>query len=160
MRIATIIALIAVLLTGTALAGDSENGCKLPGTWYGVAPGMGTFVLAYSATGDNTGTDITEWVKLDPALQGLGIAKVSSSRGIWTKTGPKTYDFVILTFFYLANGEVALISRSHGVKNFTDCNTVEVRGTFVEYLTPDWEVWYTAPDATFAVSHRLVLEDQ
>jgi hypothetical protein len=161
MRVATIIALFAVMLAGTAFAGDNGNGCKLQGTWYGAMPGAGSFVVQYYGTGDNTGTDDTEWIKIDDALIAMGFARASHSRGVWTKTGPNTYTSVLLTFYYDAAGQIIWIGRSHGVKKLTDCNTMEYRGTFTEVLNPDMSVAYCYPNDPNVVSdvHRMVLED-
>ena len=77
MRITTIIALFAVLVVGSAFAGDNGNGCKLQGTWHGVSPGVGSFVVQYHGTEDNTGTDDTEWIKIDDALLAMGLVRAS-----------------------------------------------------------------------------------
>jgi hypothetical protein len=54
-----------------AEAGSAGNGCKLQGTWIGEAPypllgGAGDYNLkffaVYHGTGDNEGTDVTEWI--------------------------------------------------------------------------------------------------
>ena len=103
MRIATIISLFAVMLAGTAFAGDNGNGCKLQGTWIGETPYplpdetpmdptddasyILTFFAAYHGTGDNEGTEVLEWINPVPA-PGIGWSNVG---GIWKKVGPNQY---------------------------------------------------------------------
>jgi hypothetical protein len=159
-RITTIIALFDVLVVGSAFAGDNGNGCKLQGTWHGVSPGVGSFVVQYHGTEDNTGTDDTEWIKIDDALLAMGLVRASYSHGIWTKTGRNTCNSVLLTF-YNADGQIAWIGRSHGVKKLIDCNTMEYTGTFTEILNPDMSVAYCYENDPTVVTEvrRMVLED-
>jgi hypothetical protein len=160
MKTKTIILLfVVVLLVGTAFAGDSPNGCKLQGTWYGVIPGAGAFVVQYHGTGDNNGTDDTEWVKLDDALLGMGISRASNSRGVWTKTAPNIYNSTLLTFWYDADGQIAMITRAHGTKLLTDCDTMEYKGTFIEVLDFDMNVLYWYPDPSIGEVRRVLPGD-
>ena len=161
MRIATTIALFGLMLLGTAFAGDDGNGCKLQGTWYSVATDndSNSFVVQYYGTGDTEGTDDSEWVKIGNAWKALGIARLSNTRGLWKKTGPNTYSSVLLTFLYDAEGQLMLISRNYGVKKLIDCNTMEYRGTFTEYLNLYMNVFFSFPDDPTApptIAHRMV----
>ena len=161
MRIATTIALFGLMLLGTAFAGDDGNGCKLQGTWYSVATDndSNSFVVQYYGTGDTEGTDDSEWVKIGNAWKALGIARLSNTRGLWKKTGPNTYSSVLLTFAYNAEGQIIAITRNYGIKKLVDCNTMEYRGTFTEYLNFNMDVWYSFPDdpeAPPTIAHRML----
>jgi hypothetical protein len=141
MKTTTIFVLFALVLAGTAFAGDNGNGCKLLGTWVGEMPyphpegGYYTlkFFGVYHGTGDNNGTDVLDWINSipDPGT------KWSSGRGVWEKAGPNQYRYTLLGHIFDAQtGEIMAVVRHVGLKTLTDCNTMEVI-TRVEYLTPD-----------------------
>jgi len=147
MRIKMIVALFAVMLAGTAFAGD--NGCKLQGTWIGETPYplpddtpmdptddiyyMLKFFTVYHGTGDTEGTDVIEWINPVPGPS-IGWSNV---RGIWKKIGPNKYSYTAIGYmFNVATGDIVQIVRHGGTKLLTDCNTMEVTSG-IEYLAPD-----------------------
>ena len=149
MRTKIMIVLFAVLLAGTAFAGDNGNGCKLQGTWIGEVPYplpdetpmdptddvyyMLKFFAAYHGTGDNEGTEVLEWINPVPA-PGIGWSNI---RGIWKKVGPNQYSYTAKGFFFnKATGAIVMVVRWGGTKHLTDCNTMEAT-SIIEYLTPD-----------------------
>ncbi len=139
MRITLVVALFAVVLAGTAFAGDSGNGCKLQGSWLGRIPTGGIYIVTYHGTGDNEGTDDLEWITGSPTLFGVFpyATSVSSNRGVWAKAGPNKYDFTLLQVGLNADQNIEYIARYSGTKILTDCNTMEVRILAVEILSPE-----------------------
>jgi len=142
MKIRILVVLIAVMLTGTAFAGDSDNGCKLQGTWTGEMPYllaggpdyyMLKFFTTYHGTGDNEGTEVMDWINPVPAPG----TEWSNVRGVWKKVGPNKYSYTGYGYMFdKATGDVVMILRHGGIKHLTDCNTMEATSS-VEYLAPD-----------------------
>ena len=107
MKKVAILAFIAVMLTGIALAGDNGNGCKLQGTWTSGGPyDWWLMTITFEGTGDNNGTyveevinDLGAWLNPPPELWffnpmhpvTIPNAHYTVRRGNWVKTGPKTY---------------------------------------------------------------------
>jgi hypothetical protein len=141
MRIITVVALFAVMLAGTAFAGDNGNGCKLIGTWIGETPYplldnpdfVLKFWLTYIGTGDNEGTEIVEWINFPHAPEVVYIGP----RGVWQKSGPNKYDYTMLSFSSdLTTGQILFpVQRTSGTKTLTGCNTMEATLVY-EFLDP------------------------
>jgi hypothetical protein len=142
MRIITIVALFAVILAGTAFAGDSGNGCKLQGTWMGEAPyplagGPNYYMLkmfvVYNGTGDTEGTEVSEWINPVPTPG----TSWSNARGVWVKSGPHKYKYTKLGYSYdQESGDIVEVLRHTGTITITDCNTALVESS-LEFSTPD-----------------------
>lgn len=164
MRIITVVALFAVLLAGTAFAGDTGNGCKLEGTWYGEDYFMGSFAIQYHGEGNSTGTLHMEMTKFNDVFHQLWIdlTGVSHLLGNWKQKGDKSYSFVRQQTWYISGAAVG-ISRVHGTMRFTDCNTLESRYTYFENFTMDMDLYEEFPMDPEAyppaVAHRLLFKD-
>ncbi len=163
MRTATMIALFAVMLAGTAFAGDSGNGCKIQGTWVGELPqqlpdGSGIYSLKFfsvsQGTGDTEGTDLTEWINPVPAPG----TSWSNVRGIWKKSGPKTYSFTGTGYIYLTStGTIVAAIRHTGTATLIDCDTMEIKES-VETLDADMKPIACVPGIVLTV-HRALLQE-
>jgi hypothetical protein len=145
MRVVTIFGLFAVLLMGTAFAGDSEKGCKLQGVWTtGVASDWFLSTFTFQGTGDNEGTYVMEiindlggWLALplefgNPLGEIIPNARYTVRPGIWTKTGPKTYQtkaqgYVVqrTEMFGTYVDSVAVVFLDKLTITLKDCNTAE-----------------------------------
>ncbi|RQV97144.1 hypothetical protein EH220_04955 [bacterium] len=155
---------LALSIPSSLVAGNSGKACKLQGTWLWEFPyedlGPG-FVLktwaSYFGTGDNEGTDISEYINFPDIFPDFSI---STTRGVWTKKGPNTYDFSILEFWvHRASGSVILVYRYSGTKTMIDCNTLEST-VFVESLDPDTMEPLNEPyEGLSGTAHRVVLRE-
>jgi len=152
MRIAAFFALVAVMLAGTAFAGDSGNGCKLQGTWYGDAPDFSRWIANYHGAGANEGTSDLEFINpiLPPGTS------LSSARGVWAKSGPSTFDYTLIYFLSDAGGNIILAIRDSGVKTLTDCNTMEITNC-TNYVDPETLEPYPGPCVPSTATARRVL---
>jgi hypothetical protein len=169
MRIITVVALFAVMLAGTAFAGDNGNGCKLQGTWVWEFPFplpwdenfALKYLITYMGTGDNVGTDITEPLNSD-FLYGPDLS-LSNSHGIWVKSGPNQYDYTLIGYVTdRASGTIVAGTSTSGTKILTSCNTAEANAVTVPLIPgtmepdPNSEPSYVGS----GVGHRLLLQEQ
>jgi hypothetical protein len=156
-------ALLALPLWQKAEAGDSGNGCKLQGSWLGRLPTGETYIVTYHGTGANEGTDDLEWITGSPTFFGMfpNATSASANRGVWAKTGPNKFDFTLLQVGLNANQQVEYIAQYSGTKILTDCNTMEVRTTAIEILSPaDLQPLVCIPmdpSAPPTIAHRIAL---
>jgi hypothetical protein len=164
MRMTIVIALFAFVLAGTAFAGDSNNGCKVQGTWIGETPYplpssgyyMLKFVITYQGTGDTEGTVRMEFANPIPMP---GTLWSSAAHGVWAKTGPNTYKYTELGFIYDAmTGEILTIVRHIGRATIKTCNEAEFTGT-TEYLNPDYTPQYPGCIPITGLVHRVLLQE-
>jgi hypothetical protein len=167
MRIITVVALFAVMLAGTAFAGDSGNGCKLQGTWVWEFPFplpwdenfALKYLITYMGTGDNEGTDITEPLNSD-FFYGPDLS-LSSSHGIWVKSGPGQYDYTVVAYVAdRASGIIVAGSMTSGTKILTGCNTAEATAVTIPLIPGTMEP-VPGAEPTFVgsgVGHRLLLQ--
>lgn len=168
MKIATIIALFAVVFTGSAFAAGNGNGCKLQGTWVGETPYplpddtpldssddtyyMLRFFSTFHGIGDNEGTEVAEWANAvpDPGTSW------SNARGVWKKSGPNQYTYTKIGYIYdTVNGDILFAVRHAGTLTLTDCNTITVNST-VEYLLAGSTPIMCVPLAT--TLHRVTIQ--
>ena len=150
MKAKIFVMLFAVMLVGTAFAGDSGKGCKLQGTWVGELPyplagGSSYYMLkmfiVYTGTGDTEGTEVTEWINPVPAP---GTAW-SNGRGVWAKSGPHRYNYTKMVYaFNTENGDILPSIRHTGTITLTDCNTALIESVG-EYLNPDMTPFMCVP---------------
>jgi hypothetical protein len=137
MRIITVVALFAVMLAGTAFAGDSGNGCKLQGTWTAEVPyphptnESGWYWLkfyeTFHGTGDNEGTVVLDFINPVPGT-GYGW---SPGRGNYEKVGPNKYSYTMDVYVYdTTTGDIVGIGRHVAMATLKDCNTIEVNTAF------------------------------
>jgi hypothetical protein len=141
MKAKIFVVLFAVMLVGTAFAGDSGNGCKLQGTWFWELPyplpDNPDFVLkfwaTYIGTGDNEGSEIVEWINY-PLPLGLSSP---TARGVWAKSGPNNYNFTMIGFVSQdETGTILQVLLHNGTKTLTGCNTMTATSV-IQYLDPD-----------------------
>ena len=128
MKVKIIVTLFAVMLLAvSAFAGDNGNGCKLQGTWIGETPYalpdntpndpsddvyyMLKFFSVFHGTGDNEGTEVTEFINPVPApgtTWGNG-----GARGVWEKSGSNQYKYTKFGYIYAtANGAYSWLSNT------------------------------------------------
>ncbi|MBN1567198.1 MAG: hypothetical protein JXA73_05100 [Acidobacteria bacterium] len=182
MRITTIIALFAVMLAGTAFAGDSGNGCKLQGVWtVGAADEWILSTYTFQGTGDNEGTFVQEiindlggFLALPPELGNpLGVvipnARYTVRPGIWAKTGPNTYKtksqgYVVqrTEAFGTHFDNVALVFLDNLTITLTDCNTAEVLVETHYFFPGDTVPFYTWSSAgsPYVPMKRLLMSQE
>jgi hypothetical protein len=158
MKAKIFVALFAIMLAGTAFAGDSGNGCKLQGTWlYNASTPLVDnlrFWATYNGTGDNDGTEIVEYINYPQ-----NFVSYSTARGVWKKSGPNKYDYTMIDFLiYRETGEIVTVTRYTGTKTMIDCNTIE--GTiWSEALDPDTMEPNTPPVyGGTGIGHRILLQ--
>ncbi len=137
--------LLAFAIPGIALAGDDEKTCSNMGTWFGVADpldgdmtltGWTTTVTGQSA---NTGVNVIEWPDFDPSL-GLAFPPfseahhISNMRGLWKRTGGKTFDYSFTGFAYSESNERVYIAKVSG-------SVTMLGGCDYEFITAYFEVF-------------------
>jgi len=159
--------LLAVVLAGTAFAGDSGKGCKLQGTWLWEFPFplpwdenfAFKYLVTYMGAGDNEGTDITEPLNSD-FFYGPDLS-LSSSHGIWVKSGPGQYDYTVVAYVAdRASGTIVAGSMTSGTKILTGCNTAEATAVTIPLIPGTMEP-VPGAEPTFVgsgVGHRLLLQ--
>jgi hypothetical protein len=158
MKAKILVVLFAVMLAGTAFAGDSGNGCKLQGTWLWNMPTPISdnlrFWATYNGTGDNDGTEIVEYINYSQ-----NIASYSTARGVWKKSGPNKYDYTMIDFLFLRDtGDILAVTRYTGTKTMIDCNTIEATA-WTEVLDPETMEPITPPTGGgIATGHRILLQ--
>jgi hypothetical protein len=164
MKIITVVALFAVLLAGTAFAGDNGNGCKLQGTWTAEVqyphPTNESgwywlkFFATYHGTGDNEGTWAVDWINPVP-FPGQAW---SNGRGIWKKVGPNKYSYTALVHgFDTTTGDTRGGMRWAGIMELTACNTINVTGSW-QGFDPDMIPETPCYPAIFTL-HRMLPEE-
>ena len=133
MRKATIIALFAVMLAGTAFTGDNGNGCKLQGTWIFDTPwvagdGSGDYTLKTFITFNGNGTgDDDGTLELDYANPWPGSGLLwTINRGVWKKSGGNNYKYTYYVALADEMGTVYGTLRHNGTATLQDCNTLYI----------------------------------
>ncbi len=122
-----------VLFAASALAEDMpKNGCSLQGSW------MNNEILAtYNGLSVSSGNIIEETPVLNPTLFGTfpTAVKVSSWRGMWTRTGGNTFAYTQIGYGFDAEGNLLWIGKNSGNKTLTeDCNLMTVESTLEVFL--------------------------
>jgi hypothetical protein len=145
-------ALLGILLLGfacpgIALAGDGEKNCSNHGTWFGVLDPMeGDMTLTgwtTTVTGQsgNMGVNVIEWPDFDPTL-GLAFPPfdqadhISNMRGLWKRTGGKTFVYSFTGFAYNDMNMPVYIAKVSGtVTLLGDCNYEHITA-YMEAFAP------------------------
>jgi hypothetical protein len=142
--------LIAPLWAADSEADNSENDCKLKGTWI-LDLGWGKWMMTFNGTGDNKGTG--DWEFILPDTPGFSW---TSGRGVWVKTSPKTYDYTFQTYYVDDAGNIYVIGLNEGTMTQMGCNTAELVGEGKYFEPGDDEPYATfSPDPL--VMQRLLL---
>jgi hypothetical protein len=139
------ILLLGFTSSGVVLADGGGKNCSNQGTWFGVAdPTQGDMTLTgwiVSVTGmsSNKGLNVIEWPDFDATL-GLDFPPfdqahhISNMRGVWERTGGKTFNYSFTGFAYNDSNERVYIATVSGhVTLVDDCN--------YEYITAYMEVF-------------------
>jgi len=138
---------------------DDDRRCKLQGTWiysYELPYGMGIarVSMTINGTGDNSGT--MEWDFIAPSSHPEVCPSCywTSSRGVWEKSGPKTYDFTAQSF-YVENGVATIAFLSEGTITLMECSTAEIYLEYKIVVLETGNIWPGSYQP--AVMQRLLL---
>jgi hypothetical protein len=111
---------------------DGNSRCKLQGTWIWDFD-WGKWLITFNGMGDNQGTMDVEFI--GPVMEWCPGCYWSSCRGVWEKTGPKTYDYTYQSYLVDGGGLVTgvlgsavAVPLNHGTITLTECNTAEIEG--------------------------------
>lgn len=119
-----------------------EKSCQLLGTWFGIAspdnPVLAGWMVSVTGQNSSHGTNNLEYPTFDPTLGiGLPAVRISTLRGVWERTGGKTFVYSFMGMGVAADNSPVWIGRVSG--NITlsdDCNT--------EYITATMEIFDAA----------------
>jgi hypothetical protein len=145
-----VLACVGLGLATTAFAGKppkpvptpapvADTSCQFLGTWFGIESPENPVLTGWmvSVTGQNSshGTNNLEYPTFDPTLGvGLPAVRISTLRGLWQRTGGKTFTYSFMGMGVAADNSPVWIGRVSG--NITlsdDCKT--------EYITAKFEVF-------------------
>jgi hypothetical protein len=159
-RIATFLSLVGMLalvlsIPTMAVADDDDDysrfwdiRCKLQGlegTWiysfelpYGA--GSAKALVTINSTGYNKGT--IDWEFIAPSSHPADCPDCywSSARGVWKKTGRKTYEFTTQGF-YVVDGATTFTILNEGTIALTGCNTAEFNLEFTIFFYGTDEIY-------------------
>ncbi len=138
------ILMLGLAIPGVALADNDDDSdgrrCSNLGTWFGVVgPEDTTFtgwVVTVTGKSKNHGTNNFEFPYLDPTFGGtFDVARISSMRGNWERTGKNTFIYTFTGFAVNAENKPVYIAKVSG--------DVEIMpGCQFEYITAMVELFY------------------
>jgi hypothetical protein len=141
------ILLLGFTVPGTALAGHHEKTCSNMGTWFGVLdPLHGDMTLTgwtTTVTGQSgkMGVNVLEWPDFDPTL-GLNFPPFSDAhhinnmRGVWKRTGGRTFDYSFSGFAYNESNERVYIAKVSGSVTLLGNCDYEAISAYFEAFAP------------------------
>jgi hypothetical protein len=132
--------LLGFTVPGIALAGGGEKGCSNYGTWFGVEGPGDTRLTGWMANimgkSADEGTNDLEYPNFDVTLDNSfpHAVALSSMRGIWRRTGGKTFDYAFTGYATDEFGAPVYIATVSGVVTLQkDCR--------YEYITATMDVF-------------------
>ena len=142
-----LLATVVISFTAPAFAGNGPGGdCKLLGSWIGYdAEGAAWWMSTADGHNASHGTLNLEVPSAWHFLPGT--VGVSELRGVWKKTGGKTYDWAVIGIAYDESATTQGIAKLSGKDILgEDCNTVYVTNTILEIFPPDADPNTDTPD--------------
>lgn len=115
-----------------------EKSCQLLGTWFGIAspenPVLSGWMVSVTGQNSSHGTNNLEYPTFDPTLGFLGedydfddAVRVSTLRGVWTRTGGRTFTYSFMGMAVDAANVPVWIGRVSGeIALSSDCNTESI----------------------------------
>ena len=137
-----VLLVVVLALAATVSYAGSPESCDLHGTWIGeVDPsaGGGKFFVTYHGRTRNEGTTELQFLDIPADLDGLFplAERYSPSKGIWKKTGRRTYVYTMVTYGVDANNTTYYSVENTGTLTISeDCQSAVVEAC-VEYILPD-----------------------
>jgi hypothetical protein len=140
------ILLLGLAIPGVTMADAAEKGCSNLGTWFGVmAPGdtrlTGWLANVMGKSADQ-GTNDLEYPNFDVTLDNNfeSAVSLSSMRGIWRRTGGRTFDYTFTGYAIDEFGMPVYIATVSGVVTLLeDCRYEHVTATmdiFLPFMSP------------------------
>lgn len=132
--------LLGFAIPGAALAGDKGNGCSNFGTWFGVTDVGDTTLTGWMANimgkSADEGTNDLEYPIFDVTLDNNfeNAVTLSSMRGIWRRTGGKTFDYKFTGYAVDEFGAPVYIATVRG-------EVTLLEGCRYEYITATMDVF-------------------
>jgi hypothetical protein len=125
----------------------AQTSCQFPGTWFGIAdpaaPVLTGWVVSVTGFNNSHGTNNLEYPTFDPTLGFLGTPefgaakRVSTLRGVWERTGGRTFTYSFMGMAVDENNLPVWIGRVSGdIELSGDCKT--------EYITAWMDVYLPA----------------
>jgi hypothetical protein len=140
------ILLLGFTVPGIALAGDGGKGCSNYGTWFGVMGPGDTRLTGWMANimgkSADEGTNNLEYPNFDVTLDNNfeSAVALSSMRGIWRRTGGKTFDYAFTGIATDEFGAPVYIATVSGVVTLLgDCRYEHITATmdiFLPFMSP------------------------
>jgi hypothetical protein len=127
-------ALAAFCAAPAALAADSA--CKLAGGWLGYYNGSASWVAVADGVSNSGGTITIDYPALEPTLFGAFPtgARVGIFRGVWERTGGRSFAYTTLAVAVDAMGNALWIGKLAGTETLgPDCNVEKITATFYAY---------------------------
>lgn len=147
-RTALRLGFLAILLAsfgaaGVATAGEGGKDCSPIGTWAQVNPG--THVLAgFLATAEGQSSDAGTLTIENPgfSLSFYGLfpnaVKGSTDRGVWKRTGGKTFEYSVIGTAVDSSAAIVWIRKISGaITVLDDCKTEKITAVMAVYLPTD-----------------------
>jgi len=135
--------LTILVASGPMLADDDDDQggqCQLQGSWMGYdAAGKAYFVATHSGTTSKSGTSMLEVPGFDLTLGGMfsTATKVSVVRGVWEKTGNRTFGWTGVGLIVDSDGNTLYLLKVAAVNTFdSDCDTVLIVSNTTEMFMP------------------------
>jgi hypothetical protein len=123
----------------------ADISCQLPGTWFGIAdpaaPLLTGWVVSVTGQSSSHGTNNLEYPTFDPTLAFLGTGefdaakRVSTLRGVWDRTGGKTFTYSFMGMAVDEHNQPVWIGRVSGdIELSADCKTEHITAWMDVYL--------------------------
>jgi len=150
MKFSIAIATILLMFTAPVFAGEESGAdCKLLGSWIGYDVGGSAWWMS-TADGQNAsrGTLNLE-VPGSVLFFSPPATSVTELRGVWEKTGNKTYDWTVVGFPYDEVAATVVLAKLSGKDTVSeDCNTLYVTDVVMEVFEADADLNSDTPFLT------------
>ncbi len=135
---------LGLAIPGAAIAGGGGKNCSIQGTWFGVnnfddLMPSGWVVTATGRSNDH-GVNVLEFPTYDLTFGGLFSQAVegSANRGVWRRTGGRTFDYSFTTMVVDANRDIVYMTRVKGTSTLgADCMSETITAYMEVFLAGD-----------------------
>lgn len=143
-------ALLCLLAAATAYGGDPESKrrtwCDVGGSWFAAADSA-PWTASFTETSFAGGLVITQWTGGDGDWDGYCAGSVRNTNGVgsWTRKGPRSILYTIITFSLDADGDVVCIWKASGrIQLDTACQSGRQSGS-IEFFDPGMDPFADEP---------------
>jgi hypothetical protein len=139
----TILAACLFGASGMATAAGAVKDCSQLGTWLEVKPGtheLAGFLATASGQSNNQGTLVVENPGFGSTFGDLfpGAVGGSQDRGVWERTGGRTFSYSLIGTFVDSSGVIVWIRKIYGTITMIDnCKTEKLTAVMAVYQGTD-----------------------